>query len=61
MKKWKRSLVQLVLVVVIVAVAIVAAKMMSLFRKPPEKKTQNVSAPLLNAIQVYPESLPYPT
>ncbi len=57
MKKWKRSLVQLVLVVVIVAVAIVAAKMMSLFRKPPEKKAQNISAPLLNAIQVYPETL----
>lgn len=53
----KKSLTQLVLVVVIVAVAIVAAKMMSLFRKPPEKKTQKISAPLLNAMQVFPESL----
>ncbi|OQY08074.1 MAG: hypothetical protein B6I25_00225 [Planctomycetales bacterium 4572_13] len=53
----KKSLTQLVLVVVIVVAAIVTAKMMSLFRQPPEKKTQNVSAPLLNAIQVYPESL----
>ncbi|MBC8379421.1 MAG: efflux RND transporter periplasmic adaptor subunit [Planctomycetes bacterium] len=57
MKKWKRAIIQLALVVVIVVVAIGAAKMMSSFRKPPEKKAQNVSAPLLNAIQVYPETL----
>ena len=57
MKKWQRSLVQLALVVVIVVVAIGAAKMMSSLRKAPEKKAQNVSAPLLNAIQVYPETL----
>jgi len=57
MKKWQRSLVQLALVVVIVIVAIGAAKMMSSLRKAPEKKAQSVSAPLLNAVQVYPETL----
>ena len=57
MNKWKKPLIQLALVVVIVVVAISIAKMMSSFRKAPEKKTQNVSAPLLNAIQVYPETL----
>ncbi|MHC4771372.1 MAG: hypothetical protein ACYS8O_06175 [Planctomycetota bacterium] len=57
MNKWKKPLIQFALVVVIVALAIGMAKMMSSFRKAPEKKTQNVSAPLLNAIQVYPETL----
>ena len=57
MKKWKRSVTQLVLVIVIVAAAVGIAKMMSSLRKPPEKKEKTVSAPLLNAIQVYPESL----
>jgi RND family efflux transporter MFP subunit len=57
MKKWQRALIQLALVVMIVVVAIGVAKMMSSFRKSPEKKAQNVSAPLLNAMQVYPETL----
>ncbi|MHC4236713.1 MAG: efflux RND transporter periplasmic adaptor subunit [Planctomycetota bacterium] len=57
MNKWQRALVQIALVAVIVAVAIGAAKMMSSFRKAPEKKEQTVSAPLLNAIEVYPETL----
>ena len=57
MNKWKKTLIQFALVIVIVVVAISVAKMMSSFRKAPEKKTQNVSAPLLNAIQVYPETL----
>jgi len=57
MKNRKRVILQLVLVVVIIAAAIGVAKTMSLFRKPPAKKTQHVSSPLLNAIQVYPESL----
>ena len=57
MNKWQRALVQIALVAVIVAVAIGAAKMMSSFRKAPEKKEQAVSAPLLNAIEVYPETL----
>jgi multidrug efflux pump subunit AcrA (membrane-fusion protein) len=41
----------------IVAVAIGIAKMMSSFRKELETKPPNVPAPLLNAIQVYPETL----
>jgi RND family efflux transporter MFP subunit len=57
MNKWKKPLIQFALAVVIVVVAIGVAKMMSSFRKAPEKKAQNVSAPLLNAIQVYPETL----
>jgi RND family efflux transporter MFP subunit len=57
MKKLKKPLIQFALVVVIVVLAIGIAKMMSSFRKSPEKKTQNISAPLLNAIQVYPETL----
>ena len=57
MNKWKKPLLQLALVVVIVVIAIGIAKMMSSFRKAPKKKAQNVSAPLLNAIQVYPETL----
>ncbi|MHC5138571.1 MAG: hypothetical protein ACYSOF_01570 [Planctomycetota bacterium] len=42
MNKWQRALVQIALVAVIVAVAIGAAKMMSSFRKAPEKKEQTV-------------------
>jgi hypothetical protein len=38
MKKWKKPLIQLALVVVIVVLAIGIAKMMSSFRKSPEKK-----------------------
>jgi RND family efflux transporter MFP subunit len=57
MKKMKKPLIQFALVVVIVVVAIGLAKIMSSLRESPEKKTQNVSAPLLNAIQVHPESL----
>jgi RND family efflux transporter MFP subunit len=57
MKKWRKVLVQFTLVVVIFVIAIGLAKMMSTLRRPPEKKPQQVSAPLLNAIQVYAESL----
>lgn len=57
MKKWRKVLIQFAMVVVIIAVAVGIAQIMSSFRKPPERKTQQVSAPLLNAIQVYPESL----
>ena len=57
MNKWKKPLIQLALVVVIVVVAIGIAKMMSSFRKELETKPQNVPAPLLNAMQVYPETL----
>ena len=57
MNKWKKPLIQLALVIMIVAVAIGIAKMMSSFRKELETKPPNVPAPLLNAIQVYPETL----
>ncbi|MEN8126488.1 MAG: efflux RND transporter periplasmic adaptor subunit [Planctomycetota bacterium] len=57
MKKLNKSLTQLILVVMIVVAAIGIAKMMSLFRRSPEKKDKKVSPPLLNVIQVYPETL----
>lgn len=57
MKKWKTPLIQFALVVVIVAVAIIVAKTMSSFRKAPETAPPNVPPPLLNAKQVYPETL----
>ncbi|MCK4960017.1 MAG: HlyD family efflux transporter periplasmic adaptor subunit, partial [Planctomycetes bacterium] len=55
--KWKtavRVLIQLVLVVVVLFIGVKLFKKMLSMRKPPEKKAVQVSAPLLNALAVYP-------
>jgi RND family efflux transporter MFP subunit len=56
MKKWKKIIIQSLLVVAILVMALVVAKALTSFRKPPEKKPQVISAPLLNAVAVFPES-----
>ena len=57
MQKKQKILIQLGLVVLVLGVAILAAKMLASFRKPPEKKPRIVVAPLLDGIEVFPETM----
>ena len=56
MNKKMKTLYQLVLVLAILVMAVLIAKIMISLKKPPEKKPQVISAPLLNAIPVSAES-----
>lgn len=55
--KWQKSKIQLVLSLLIIVLAISLAKVMSSARKSPATTPPEVTAPLLKAIQVYPETL----
>lgn len=57
MSKTQRAWIQLGLVVGILAIAVIIAKTMVSLRKPPEKKPQAISAPLLNAQVVSSQNL----
>lgn len=57
MNNKKKAILQFVLVLVILVMAVGIAKMMASFRKSPEKKTQTILPPLLNAVSVAPDSI----
>lgn len=57
MNKSKKVMLQFILVLAILGLAVIIAKVMISMKKPPEKKPQMISAPLLNAVSVKPETL----
>ncbi|MHC5082865.1 MAG: efflux RND transporter periplasmic adaptor subunit [Planctomycetota bacterium] len=57
MKKWQKVLIQSGLVLLILVAAVGLAKKMASFRKSPEKKDKNVSAPLLHAMEVLQQTM----
>lgn len=56
MTKKQQIIAQISLVIIILFVSVIAMKGLASLRKPPEKKERRVSYPLLNAVQVHPET-----